>query len=315
MEPGSGMALFVAVVEAHSFRAAAEQMGMTPSAVSKQLSRLEDRLGARLLNRTTRRLGLTEVGAVYYEHARRILADIEEAERAVSASQAVPRGLLRISVPLSFGRVQIAPILPEFLRRYPEVRVSVFSHDRDVDLIAEGFDAAIRVGHLRDSTMIARRLTINRRVVCATPQYFGRYPLPETPYDLDRHNCLINLSYSPNRAWSFKVGDKHFSVPVAGNMEFDNPLALREAALRGLGVVLLPSYVVRKDLREGTLQQVLSEYISEDADVFLIYPTARHMSPKLRVFMDFLFEHFADEGAVAPEDEPLPDPRVVRRAQ
>lgn len=296
MDPVGGMALFVAVVENHSFRGAADQVGMTPSAVSKQISRLEDRLGARLLNRTTRRLGLTEVGAVYFEHARRILEDIEEAERAVSESLAVPRGLLRLSVPLSFGRVKIAPLLSDFLQRYPEVRMSVYSHDREVDLIAEGYDLAIRVGSLQDSSMIARRLTVNRRWVCGAPSYFERYTPPETPEDLTRHNCLINLAYSPQRSWWFKDQDQYYQVPVTGSLEYDNPLALREAALRGLGLVLLPSYIVQGDLAEGRLVRVLRDFISEEADVFLIYPSSRHVTPKVRVFVDFLLDAFRDEG-------------------
>lgn len=306
MDTVNGMRLFTTVVEAGSFHRAAEQLGITPSAVSKQLSRLEDRLGARLLNRTTRRLGLTEVGAGYYERCKRILAEIEEAEEAVSESLSVPRGLLRLSVPTAFGRVQIAPLLPGFLRQYPKIRISAFSHDRDVDLIQEGYDVAIRVATLQDSSMIARRLTANRRVVCATPDYFRAHGVPRTPEELKRHNCLLNTVYSPHRVWSFNSPAGHHAVQVAGSLEFDNPLALWEAARTGLGVVLLPAYAVQRDLEEGVLEAVLDDYVSEDPDVYVVYPHARHLNPKVRVFVDYLLEHFRSREAARHVRAPRP---------
>jgi DNA-binding transcriptional LysR family regulator len=293
MDMVAGMTLFARVVDSGSFTGAAGQLGLSPSAVSKQVSRLEERLGVRLLNRTTRRLGLTEVGALYYERCTRILEEIAEAERAVSDTQAMPRGLVRLSVPVSFGQSQVAPLLPGFLTRYPEVRISVTAQDREVDLIEEGFDLAVRIAPLRDTSMIARRLTSNRRVVCATAEYFARHPPPLTPEELIHHNCLINPAYSPQRSWSFKRLERQFAVQVHGNLEFTSPPALREAALRGLGIVLLPAYVVREDLRAGRLQEVLSDSISEDPDVYLVYPHARHLSSKVRVFADFLLERFA----------------------
>lgn len=301
MDTVNGMLLFTRVVEGKSFKAAAEALDLSPSAVSKQVSRLEDRLGARLLNRTTRRLGLTEVGRVYYEHCTRILSDIEEAERAVSESLARARGMLRVSMPTSFGQAKIAPLLPGFLERYPEVRLSIWAHDRDVDLIQEGFDVLIRVASLRDSAMIARRLTTNRRVVAATPEYFQRHGVPQTPDDLVHHNCLINIAYAPHRTWNFRSAEtgRQYTVQVNGNLQFNIPQPLRQAVLAGLGIVLLPAYVLEDDLSTGRLQGVLQNYISEDPDVYLIYPHARHLSPKVRVFVDYLVEQF--QGA-APAD-------------
>lgn len=292
MGPAGEMALFAKVVEANGFSAAAQQMNMSASAISKRIARLEDRLGARLLHRTTRRLGLTEVGAAYYERCRLILDEIEEAELAVTAAMTRPRGLLRLSVPTAFGQTQIAPLLPRFLEQYTEVRISVYAHDRDVDLINEGYDLAIRVARLRDSSMMARRLTSNRRLVCATQAYYTANGLPQRPSDLTEHNCLVNVAYSPQRVWSFKRGSRFYTVQIQGNLEITSPHALREAALRGLGVVLLPAYLVEEDLREGRLQAALSNYISEDPDVYLIYPYSRHLSPKVRVFVDFLAAHF-----------------------
>lgn len=295
MDSASEMGLFALVVEANGFKAAGQRLGLSPSAVSKRISRLEDRLGARLLHRTTRRLALTEVGGVYFEHCRQILDEIAEAEREVADTMAVARGHLRVTVPLAFGPVRIAPLLPEFLERYPQVRVSVVALDRDVDLIGEGFDVAIRVARLRDSSLIARRLTSNRRVVCATAGYFAKHGTPRHPAGLDGHNCLVNTVYSPQGAWSFKKGNRLHSVQVRGNLEFTSPQALREVALRGLGIGLLPAFLVDADLRSGRLLAVLTDYVSEDADVFLIYPHSRHLSPKVRVFVDFLADRFRDD--------------------
>lgn len=295
MDSASEMGLFALVVEANGFKAAGQRLGLSPSAVSKRISRLEDRLGARLLHRTTRRLALTEVGGVYFEHCRQILDQIAEAEREVADTMAVARGHLRVTVPLAFGPARIAPLLPEFLERYPQVRVSVVALDRDVDLIGEGFDVAIRVARLRDSSLIARRLTSNRRVVCATAGYFAKHGTPPHPAGLDGHNCLVNTVYSPQGAWSFKKGNRLHSVQVRGNLEFTSPQALREVALRGLGIGLLPAFLVDADLRSGRLLAVLTDYVSEDADVFLIYPHSRHLSPKVRVFVDFLADRFRDD--------------------
>lgn len=294
MDPASEMELFAQVVEANGFKAAGQRLGLSPSAVSKRISRLEDRLGARLLHRTTRSLALTEVGAAYFENCRRIMDEIAEAEREVADTMAVARGLLRVSVPPAFGPARIAPILPDFLQRFPQVRVSVVAVDRDVDLIGEGFDVAIRVSRLRDSSLIARRLTSNRRVVCATAGYFAKHGTPRHPADLDSHNCLVNPVYSTQGTWSFKKGGRLHSVQVRGNLEFTSPQALREVALRGLGIGLLPAFLVNADLRAGRLRTVLTDYISEDADVFLIYPHSRHLSPKVRVFVDFLADRFKD---------------------
>ncbi|MDH4247819.1 MAG: LysR substrate-binding domain-containing protein [Deltaproteobacteria bacterium] len=297
MDAISGMELFVKVVEAKGFRAAAHLSGMSPSAVSKQISKLEDRLGARLLNRTTRRLGLTEVGEKYFTQAQRILGEIEEAERAVSEAQSMPRGLLRISVPLAFGRLGIAPLLPDYLRRYPDVRICVFGHDREVDLIEEGYDLAIRSTYLQDnSTMIARRLLHNRRMVCATPEYWATRGIPKTPDELRLHNCLINPAYSTQRAWHFTFKNKTWVVPVTGNLEFDNPLGLRDVARKGLGVVLLPQYVVQDDVKRGVLVPVLTDYVLEDPDLYILYPSSRNLTPKVRSFVDYLLEHFPDRG-------------------
>ena len=296
MDTVGGMALFVQVVDSNGFKAASRLLGLSPSAVSKQMAALEERLGARLLNRTTRRIGLTGEGEAYYRHCARILEEIALAEREISASAETPRGLLRVSVPISFGQARVAPLLPGFLELYPRIRLSVFAQDRMVDMIEEGYDVAVRVARLDDSSMIARRLTGNRRVVCATPDYFAARGLPDTPEMLTEHNCLVNAAYSPQRNWVFRKGGKAHSVPVSGNLEYTNPLALREAALGGLGVGLLPAYLVESDLAAGRLREVLEGYVSQDPDVYLIYPHAKYLSPRVRVFVEYLLEAFRDSG-------------------
>lgn len=294
MDTVGGMALFVQVVDSNGFKAASRILGLSPSAVSKQMASLEERLGARLLNRTTRRIGLTEEGEAYYRRCTRILEEINLAEQEISASGGTPRGLLRVSVPISFGQSRIAPLLPGFLERYPRIRLSVFAQDRMVDMIEEGYDVAVRVARLDDSSMIARRLTGNRRVICATPRYFDARGMPDTPGKLVEHNCLVNTAYSPQRNWLFRKGGKQHSVRVSGNLEFTNPQALREAALGGLGVGLLPAYLVEPDLAAGRLRGVLEGYVSQDPDVYVIYPHAKYLSPRVRVFVDFLLEAFQD---------------------
>ncbi|MCW5731549.1 MAG: LysR family transcriptional regulator, partial [Alphaproteobacteria bacterium] len=191
MENLMAMAVFARIVEAGSFTAAARRLGMSKSAVSKQVSRLEEALGTRLLNRTTRRLSLSQAGLAFHEHCARILAEAQAAEEAVQSLQAEPRGLLRVNAPMSFGILHLAPAIPDFLARYPGLRVDMDLADRYVDLVAEGFDLAIRIGRLEDSSLIARRIAPARRVVCGTPDYFARHGVPAEPADLARHNCLL----------------------------------------------------------------------------------------------------------------------------
>lgn len=293
MDSLAEMEAFVRVVHAGSFSAAARASGLTPSAVSKQISRLEARLGARLFNRTTRRLGLTEVGAAFHERAQRILSEVEEAERAVSHASAAPRGTLRLNVPVVFGRLHVAPLLPEFLGLYPEVRIDITFNDRFVDLLEEGVDVAIRIGDLGDSSLIARRLAPNRRVVCGAPAYFERNGYPEHPADLSRHNCLVYTYLASRNDWRFVCANKPRSeaqdvVQVSGNFEANNAEAIHGALRSGLGLGLLPLWLVGEDLRAGRLVQALPGYHAVDSAVYAVYPPGRHLSPKVRCFIDFL---------------------------
>lgn len=288
----SGMAVFAKVVEARSFTAAAAELGMSKSAVSKQISRLEDRLGARLLNRTTRRLSLTETGAAFYDRCARVVAEAQEAELAVTNLQSEPRGTLRVNAPMSFGHLHIAPAIPDFLTRYPEVRVDMTMNDRFVDLIDEGFDVAIRIARLTDSSLIARRLAPDRRVLCGAPAYFAKHGEPRTPDDLATHNCLSYAYVSDTDQWQFIDGEGTRAVSVRGNLRANNGDAIRQALLAGLGVAVLPAFIVGPDVQAGRLKEVLSDYLPNRASVYAVYPHSRHLSAKVRVFVDFLADRF-----------------------
>jgi DNA-binding transcriptional LysR family regulator len=292
----AAMAVFARVVEEESFTAAAGELGLSKSAVSKQVGRLEDRLGVRLLNRTTRRISLTEAGAAFYERCRRMVAEAEAAEDAVMHLASAPRGLLRINAPMSFGLQHVVPALPLFLDSYPELHVDLVLNDRYVDLVEEGFDMGVRIGRLADSSLIARRLASSRRLVVAAPRYLERQGWPRTPRDLRDHDCLI-YAYQAERAgqWRFRGDDLPVHVEVAGRLRANNGDALREAAVAGLGIALMPTFIAGDDLRAGRLVHLLPGWREEgEGDVYAVYPASRNLSPKVRVFVDFLAGRFGD---------------------
>ncbi|HEX9672267.1 MAG TPA: LysR family transcriptional regulator [Burkholderiales bacterium] len=298
MDKLTGMMVFAKVVEAKSFSAAAQRLGISKSSVSKQVAQLERSLKARLLNRTTRRLSLTEVGTAFYEHCARMLAEAEAAELAVSRLHAEPRGVLKVTVPAAFGHLHIAPAIPDFIARHPEVAVQIVMNDRAVDLAEEGFDIAIRMAREQAPNIVARRLAPVRWAVCAAPGYLKQHDALRTPLDLERHNCLFYSFLESSFEWRFtsKAGDT--AVRVTGNFTVNNSEALREAVLKGLGVALLPTFTVGADLREGRLQRVLGEYRPHGtfgSDVYAVYLPTRYLSPKVRAFVDFLVERFSPE--------------------
>lgn len=293
MDRFAALEAFVKVAETQSFSEAARRLRASKSVVSRQIAALEAELGARLFQRTTRSMTLTEAGRGYFERASRILADLEDANLSVSQLQATPRGLLRVNAPMSLGLLHIAPALPDFLKRYPDVDVDMTMNDRFVDLIDEGFDLAVRVGKLEDSSLVARKLAPVRRVVCASPDYLKARGVPATPDDLNDHDCLCYSNLSMAHEWRF-VTDKGapWPVEVKGRLNVNNGDALKIAALRGLGFVNLPTFIVGSELQAGTLVTVLDRYIPQDASVSAVYPHARHLSPKVRAFVDFLAERF-----------------------
>ncbi|AXK81157.1 LysR family transcriptional regulator [Pseudolabrys taiwanensis] len=293
MDRLAALEAFVKVAETQSFSEAARRLRASKSVVSRQIAALEAELGARLFQRTTRSMTLTEAGRGYFERASRILADLEDANLSVTQLQATPRGQLRVNAPMSFGLLHLAPALPDFLARYPEVDVALTMNDRFVDLIDEGFDLAVRVGKLEDSSLVARKLAPVRRTVCASPDYLKARGIPQTPDDLTHHDCLCYSNLSMAHEWRF-VTEKGepWPVEVKGRLNVNNGDALKIAALRGLGFVNLPSFIVGSELQAGTLVTVLDTYIPQDAILSAVYPHSRHLSPKVRAFVDFLAERY-----------------------
>ena len=289
MESLSDVAVFVQVVRDGSFTKAADRLELSRSVVSKYVTRLEERLGARLLNRTTRRLSLTEAGRVFYERSRRGLEEIEEAETEVSRLQGEARGLLRVNSPMSFGILHIAPLLPEFLAENPEVSVDMNLDDRKVDVIEEGFDVSIRITDLPDSSLVARRLGPCRHAIVAAPAYLEKHGVPRAPDDLRDHNIIAYQYQESATDWHFLTEDKEqISVPVSGSIQMNNSLALREALLGGIGITRTPTFVVGEDIAAGRLVSLLPNYQTLEVSMYLVYPQRRHLSPKVRAFVDFV---------------------------
>lgn len=290
MDSLSGVTVFAQVVEARSFTEAARRLGLSKAAVSKQVSRLEERLGARLLNRTTRRLSLTEIGAAYYTRCARIVAEAEEAELAVTHLHATPRGTLRLDAPVNFGQRYLSPILPDFMAQNPELHIDLTFNDRIVDLIEEGYDLAIRIATLPDSSLVARKLAESRLVVCAAPQYWEKHGRPRHPAELTAHNCFCYSYFATRNEWRFQGPDGPATVRITGSLNANNGDVLRIAAVAGLGVVLSPVILTCDDLREGRLEPVLQEFESQPHGVHAVYPHNRHLSAKVRAFVDFMVD-------------------------
>jgi len=289
------MAVFARVVEAGSFAEAARRMATSRSAVSKAVAKLEKELGARLLNRTTRYLSLTEIGASVSEHCTRMLSEAEQARKLVDSLTTAPRGLLRVSASVAFGTLHIAPALAVFLSRYPEIRIDLTITDRWVDLAEEGYDVAIRVTGAPPPNWVARKLAPVRRKLCATPGYFDQRGVPQSPADLVHHNCLDYTRSGEQGHWRFTGPDGDISVPVTGPLHVDDDEALSQAVLGGLGIGLLPTFIIGKDLQSGKLQAALSEYIPVERHVYAMYLPTRHLPSKVRVFIDFLLTHIGTD--------------------
>jgi LysR family transcriptional regulator for bpeEF and oprC len=287
----SDIVAYVRVVEAHSFVAAAQTLGMSPSAISKAVSRLEERLGARLLNRTTRSLSLTDVGASFYERCREALAQLDHAESEVSESRGIPRGRLRVDVPVSLGRRIIVPALPRFIAQYPEISVHMSMNDRVLDLVQEGIDAALRVGNLSDSSLVARRIGQLRGVTCASPEFIERYGIPKEPSDLPPEHCLqmFKVGNNQTRDWVFRKGDVEHKIMPAARLAFSDPESAVAAAVSGAGFVRSLDFTVEAQIASGLLQPVLEDW-NDGAywPVSVVYPQHRQPTAKIRAFIDFV---------------------------
>jgi DNA-binding transcriptional LysR family regulator len=290
----TGMQIFVRVAALGSLSAAARSLGISQTMATKHVGGIEERLGVKLLHRTTRRLTLTEAGRRYLESAERILAEVEEAEAAASAERVEVRGMLRVNAPLSFGFREVAPLMAEFSRLHPAVTVDLGLNDRFVDLIEEGWDVAVRIGRLRASTMIARRIAPCRLVVCGSPAYLQERGTPKTVADLTEHNCLgytLSRALGPDE-WAFDAEGK-VKIPIKGNLRVNNGDALVAAAVAGQGLIYEPTFVVSEELRAGRLMALTLDYPPlELPGVFAVYPADRHPPAKVRAFVDFLAQRF-----------------------
>ena len=313
------MLVFSKVVQTGSLSAAARELGVSPAVVSRTLAALESHLGVRLVNRTTRSLHLTGEGASYYETSSRILAEIDEADAALTARRVEPQGVLKVALPASFGHKHIAPLIPRFAARFPKIELALSLSDRSINLIEEGFDLAIRIAELKDSSLAARKLAPNRRVVCASPDYLREHGAPKTPQDLAKHNCLVaSWDHGFAMTWEYRSpAGKRGSIRVTGRYACDNWEVLREWAVAGLGVALKSTWDVRKHLEDGTLVPLLPGYdFGTDVGIYAVYPHRRYLPAKTRVFIDFLAESFGPEpywdlptvpaAAAAGADKPAP---------
>lgn len=281
-----GVSEFVAVAEAESFTAAAKKLGISTAQVSRQVSALESRLSTKLFYRTTRKVSVTEAGQIYYQHCRQVLDGLEDAERAMTNLQSIPKGKLRITAPVTYGEKTIAPLVNDFVLCYPELEVQMNFTNQKLDLVAGGYDLAIRLGNLEDSSMMARRLSSRTLYVCASPNYLSIHGVPHSLSELEQHNCLQgNLDY-----WRFQERGKPHNIRIKGNIMCDSGRALLDAALKGIGIVQLPDYYVHDSLASGQLVSLLEHYQEADDGIWAIYPHNRHLSPKVRMLLDFLSE-------------------------
>lgn len=297
--------VFAKVVQAGSFTGAARALEMPKSTVSRKLSELEERLGARLVQRTTRKLNLTDVGRTYYEYCARIVAEVEDAERAVGSLQQTPRGLLRVTAPLNVGF--LGPILADFLERYPDVQLELVGTDRIVSLVEERFDVGIRAGPLADSTLIARNLGSVRRFLVASPGYLKKRGQPKSPEDLAQHDCMLFGAGSDRTSWQLKDKSRALEVAVPARLIVNDFELLRDAAVAGLGIAMLPVSGCIDDIRAQRLQRILRDWDAPETPLHAVYPSSRHLSPKVKAFLDHLQERMTPPPSAPPwELGPVP---------
>jgi DNA-binding transcriptional LysR family regulator len=309
MDRHTGMAVFAKVVETASFSRAARHFDMSPALVSKHVQVLEDRLGVRLLNRTTRHVSPTDAGLNFYERCVHIISELEEAERAVGDARAAPRGWLRVVAHASFGTHRIAPAIADYLSLYPEVSVELWLDDSDTNLLEKRVDVAIRLGPLSDSSLMARKLCMLEIMLCATPRYVEKSGTPETPSDLAKHNCLIHSFHHTQQAeWSFvDPAGKEETVHISGRFRADSSDSIMPLVHRHVGITLAPDYVLEDDLNAGRLIRLLPRYKASDIPVHAIYPPTRYLPAKTRTFLDFLTSRFARSSLNEKDATPKPE--------
>jgi len=284
-----GVSEFVAVAENESFTAASKKMAISTAQVSRQISALEKRLNIKLFYRTTRKVSLTEEGRVFYQHCRGVLDGLDAAERAITNLQSRPQGRVKLTAPVTYGEQQILPLVNDFVGQYSDVEVSAYLSNQRVDLVEEGYDLAIRLGKLADSSMMAKKLGERTNYVCASPAYLERHGIAHSLSELNKHSCLLGiLDY-----WHFSESGKGRNVRVTGKLRYNSGFALVDAALKGLGIVQLPDYYVKQHIKSGALVTLLDNYREPNEGIWAIYPQNRHLSPKVRLLVDFLAQHLA----------------------
>jgi DNA-binding transcriptional LysR family regulator len=293
IDHASEMAAFVRVVEANGFSAAAPALGLTPSAVSKLITRLEARLGVRLLQRTTRAINLTQEGEVFYAAARRIVGEIETLENQIAGQSGTPSGTLRVTTSLAFATHQLAPVLSEFLARHPLVQIELLPTDRVIDMVEEGIDVAVRIGRLADTSFMARKIGEDKRLICAAPSYLARHGTPQRPDDLARHNCIVSRDHTYLNRWSFRVDGRPVEIDVRGRVAVTEGEAQMQLALQGIGIVRLTRLTLAQAIRDGKLVSLLGDFSADEpVGIHAVYPHRRHLAPKVPAFVNFLIEKF-----------------------
>lgn len=288
--------LFITIVEKQSFTGAAKEFGMTKSIVSKHFSRLEKSLGVQLLRRSTRKLSLTEAGQMLYERCQHIKGDLEEAEQAALNTHENPRGILRVGSTFSFGHLHLIPAIAEFMQKYPDLKVELLLGDYYENLIEHGLDLGVRVGKLPDSNLISRPLTTRYMRVCASPAYLKKHGTPKKPEDLYEHNCLLYLNSPTGNEWHFEGPKGKARIKINSNFASNNSQSLETAAVEGIGIVLLPGYMMTKHIQKGKLVNLLEGYCPQNIGINAVYPATRHLASKVRLFIDFLVQRFENES-------------------
>jgi DNA-binding transcriptional LysR family regulator len=319
MERFKTMESFVRVVRAKSFSLAAKELGLSRALVTKHVQALEDHLGARLLNRTTRSLALTEIGAEYYDFCQRIIGEMEDEERTLRDLQKEPRGSLRVLSPKSFATLHMCEAVAAFAHRYPDIRVTLVLDDsslHSINLVTQGYDVAVRLAAIDDSTLVARKLATLQWVACASPEYLAEHGAPKTPRELAARNCLTHMTLGPDRIWRFDDGKRAVDVKVQGTFSANSVIALQHAARTGIGIALLPTYCAADDLRRGLLKPVLTDYRLAERPLYAVYPYGAMPPKKVRLLVDFLVAWFRVPPweAKAPAREKSAEKRKATKA-
>jgi len=292
MDKLTSIKAFTRVVQDGGFAAAARALRLSRSAVSKYVIDLERDLGVQLLVRTTRSTSPTENGQAYYERCVAILADLEEADRAVTRLQAEPRGMLRVNAPMSFGTLHLGPAIADFMKKYPALHIQLILSDQQIDAVQEGFDVTLRIAELASSTLVARKIAPARRAICAAPAYLAERGTPQHPDDLRNHDCLAYGHLATGNQWKLTGPDGDHWIRIPWTLCSNNAEVLRDAVVRGHGIALLPTFIAGADLQAGSLRSILTDYNAPEISIYAIYPQTRHLSVKVRVFIDFLIDRF-----------------------